>query len=244
MDPVVDPRAAGGNRLWVIAAIGVVFAGVVVFLLVDLRTSVHEARVLRSGVLCTEATASDCLAQAAVVLGPFNDSIRTRMVSVYVRDIDAGPDDRDIVNLLPADHEAVWELGEAAVAHRVDGRIVALSRTTGSERIAPAMSGLHAVVVDASFVVTLVGLLMRAYANVRAVRRAGVGWSGRKPYGVTVRARLADAVMLLGVSAAAVSFFLATWDVWAWVVAAVVVLIGWWGAPLSRRLRGTGRHAA
>jgi hypothetical protein len=43
-------RVLRGSRLWVVTACSGIFVVVVLFLLVDLRTSVHEARTLSTGV--------------------------------------------------------------------------------------------------------------------------------------------------------------------------------------------------
>nr|WP_300053934.1 hypothetical protein [uncultured Nocardioides sp.] len=240
----VDPRAAAGARLWMMTALGVLTLGVVVLLLADIRTSVTEARVLRAGIVCEAATATDCLAQEPVVLGPYNDALRTRMVYAHVRNVDAEPGDSDLVDVLPAHFDDVADLGERAVAHRVEGRVVALSGTADGERIPLGLTGIHGVLVDVSFVLVLVGLVLRAYGTVRASRRAGLGWSDRQPYNLAVRRRPSDLVMLAGCVLGTVTFFLATFDVRVWVAAAVVVLASWWWSPLERRMRGVGRHAA
>lgn len=240
----VDPRAAAGARLWVVTAFAALALGVVVLLLADVRTSVAEARVLRAGDVCAAATGTDCLAQEPVVLGPYNDALRTRLVDLYVRDVDAEPGDSDIVHLLPADVDEAVDLGGRAVAHRVDGRVVALSGTAGGERIPLGLAGVHGVLVDVSFVLVLGGLVLRAYGTVRASRRSGLGWSDRQPYNLAVRRRKSDVVMLAGCVLAAVTFYVATYDVRVWVAAAVIVLAYWWWSPLERRLRGVGRHAA
>lgn len=240
----VDPRAAAGPRLWVTTAVGVIVLGVVVLLLVDIRTSVHEARVLRSGTVCTGRIDSECLAQETVVLGPYNDARRTRVMDAYVRNVEAEPGDSDLVGVLPADYDQVLDLGERAVGHRVDGRLVALSGTSDAERIPLGWTGTHGVLVDAAFVLALVGLLLRAYGTVRASRRSGLGWSDRQPYAMSTRRRRSDLLVLMGGVGWIVTFFLATYDVRVWVVAAVVVLAAWWWSPFERRIRGVGRHAA
>lgn len=237
-------HALRGAVLWVVTGCSAIFVVVVLFLLVDLRTSVHEARVLSAGVSCTEQIRADCLAQGPVELGPSNDAVRTRMVSWYVSDIDAPPGDSDLVDVLPADHGRVVDLGERAVAHRVDGTIVALSDTTRGDHVHPALTGTHAVLVDGLYLLTLTGLLARAYGTVRESRRAGLGWSDRMPLTVAARRRPTDALMLVGGFGAIVAFVLATYDIRAWVVAALLAAIVWWGSAITRRLSGAGRHAA
>ena len=245
----MHPEAASehvrrGGVLWVVTGCSAIFVVVVLFLLVDLRTSVHEARVLGSGVVCTEQTRPDCLAQGPVELGPSNDAVRTRMVTWYVSDVGAPPGDSDLVDVLPADRGRVVDLGEWAVAHRVDGTVVALSDTTGGDRVHPAMTGRHAVLVDGLYLIVLAGLLARAYGMVRESRRAGLGWSDRLPRTVSVRRRPTDALMLVGGVGAIVAFILATYDIRAWVVAALLAAIVWWGSAVTRRLSRAGRHAA
>jgi hypothetical protein len=222
-----------------------IFAVVVLFLLVDLRTSVHEARVLRAGTVCAEdGTTTDCLAQESVVLGPFNDALRTRMVSTYVRAADAEPGDSDLVDLLPADYGDVVDLGERAIAHRVDGTVVALSRASSGDRVAIAQTGVHATIVDVSYLLALTGLLARGFGSIRECRRAGRGWTDRVPLVVARRRTWTDALMLVGGFGAVVAFILATYDVRAWTTAAILAAVVWWGPAVERRLRGTGRHAA
>ena len=245
----MHPEAASahvprGSVLWVVTACSGIFVVVVLFLLVDLRTSVHEARVLGSGVVCAEAPGTGCLAQEPAVLGPFNDTRGTRMVDAYVRNVDAEPGDSDIVHLLPAYLDEVVDLGERAVAHRVDGRVVALSGTADGERIPLGLAGTHAVLADGLYLLTLTGLLVRAFGTVRACRRAGLAWSDRVPSTLAVRRRRSDALMLVGGFGAIVAFVLATYDVRAWVVAALLAAIVWWGSAITRRLSGAGRHAA
>lgn len=143
----VDPRAAAGPRLWLTTAVGVIVLGVLVLLLVDIRTSVHEARVLRSGAVCTGGIDSERLAQETVVLGPYNDARRTRVMDAYVRNVGAEPGDSDLVGVLPADHDQVLDLGERAGGHRVGGRLVALSGTGDAERIPLGWTGIHGVLV-------------------------------------------------------------------------------------------------
>jgi hypothetical protein len=244
MHPVTaNERVLRGARLWVVTACSAVFAVVVFFLLADLRTSVHEARTLGAGVVCTEA-ATDCVVEEPVELGPSNDAVRTRMVTWYVSAIDAEPGDSDLVDVLPADNGRVVDLGDRAVAYRVDGTIVALSGTTGGDRVRLAQTGVHAVLVDGFYLAALVGLLVRAYGTVRDSRRAGLGWSDRMPFTVAVRRRPTDALTLVGGFGAIVVFVLATYDVRVWVVATLLAAAVWWGGALSRRLHGVGRHAA
>ena len=244
MHPVeASERDLRGARLWVVAACSGIFAAVVIFLLVDLRTSVHEARTLSAGVVCTEA-GTDCLAREPVELGPSNDAVRTRMVTWYVSAIDAEPGDSDLVDVLPADTRRVVDLGDRAVADRVDGTVVALSGATGGDRVRLAQTGTHAVLVDGFFLMALAGLLLRAYGTVRDSRRAGLGWSDRMPFTVAVRRRPSDALTLVGGFGAVVVFVLATYDTRVWVVAALLAATVWWGGALTRRLHGVGRHAA
>ena len=245
MHPVeASERALRGSRLWVATACSAIFVVVVLFLLVDLRTSVHEARVLSAGVVCPEGPDTDCLAQEPVELGPSNDAVRTRMVTWYVSAIDADPGDSDLVDVLPADHGRVVDLGERAVAYRVDGTIVALSGTTRGERVHLAQTGMHAVLVDGFYLAALVGLLVRAHGTVRDSRRAGLAWSDRVPFRLAVRRRPADALMLVGGFGAIVVFVLATYDVRVWVGVATIAVAVWWGPAVERRLRGVGKHAA
>ncbi len=136
-----------GSRLWVSRAVAVVFLLGLPFLLHDLWVSVHEHRVLRAGVMCGASTV-DCLAEEDVTLGPRNDSRRTRMVDWYVRGVGEGPDDSDLVHLLPADDRTVLGFGPSAVAYRVDGTVVALSRTPTSERVPIAWDGTHGALLD------------------------------------------------------------------------------------------------
>jgi hypothetical protein len=237
-------RGVRGSRLWVGAAVSAVFVLLVLFLLVDLRTSVHEARVLRAGTACAGDTTTDCLAHGQVELGPYSDSVRTRMVSVFVSSPDAEPGDSDLVDLLPADYDDVLDLGDRAVAHRVDGTVVALSRTTGGDRVALAQTGVHAAIVDVSFILSILGVLARGLGTLRECRRAGLGWSDHVVTRLALRRRRADSLMLVGGFSGIVAFYLATLDVRVWVVAALLAAITWWGSAVSRRLRGVGKHAA
>lgn len=85
MHPVeASERALRGSRLWVATACSAIFVVVVLFLLVDLRTSVHEARVLSAGVVCPEGPDTDCLAQEPVELGPSVFVLATYDVRVWV----------------------------------------------------------------------------------------------------------------------------------------------------------------
>ncbi len=210
----------------------------------DLPGSIEEHRILGAWSVCSGAdpeTGPGCLASEEVTFGDPYELRRSAL-----QEWPATNEDGQVAlfHLQPGYDTAT--LPGRGFLFRVNGEIVAVGEVDSSTYIPTAMSGSHAITMDAFALLLLLGMSAQGVRTTITGRRAGLAWSDKILPQTLRRSRIDNAVGLAGAAGLFTTYVLALTGAKAWVPplligAAVLLYPG--AMRLIRRWRGTGRHA-